>query len=76
MVRLCFTLTQHVRDRAQLERIRNVLGVGKIFNHGPQTFQLRVESQEDLEAVIKHFHMYQSRKKNGQTLSYEKEFMK
>ena len=48
MVRLCFRLTQHVRYRAQLERIRNVLGVGKIFHHGPQTLQLRVESQEDL----------------------------
>ena len=88
MVRLCFTLTQHVRDRAQLERIRNVLGVGKIFHLSPQTLQLRVESQENLvsspypdrgmgmkpagtppEAVIKHFQMYQSRSKNGQTLS-------
>ena len=47
-VRLCFTLTQYVRDHAQLVRIRNVIGVGKIFNHGPRTLQLKVESQEDL----------------------------
>ena len=53
-----FLITQHVRDRALLERIRNVLGVGKIFRNSPQTLQLKVESLKELEAVINHFDQF------------------
>ena len=57
-IRQHFLITQHVRDRAVLERIRNVIGVGKIFRNSPQTLQLKVESLKELEAVINHFDQF------------------
>ena len=53
-----WSITLHVQDRKQLERIKKVFAVGRIFQHGPQTILFKVTSLKELEAVINHFEKY------------------
>ena len=57
-VKLSFTIALHKKDKAVLQKIQSSLGVGKIYEHGPQSNQLRVESLKELELVFKHFQKY------------------
>ena len=34
------------------------LGVGKIYKHGPESWQFKVHSFKELDTVIKHFNKY------------------
>ena len=53
-----FTIGLHKKDRAVLEQIKTLLGVGNIYNQGSNAVQLRVQSIKELEMVINHFDKY------------------
>lgn len=57
-VTLSFTINLHERDRAVLELISNSLGVGKIYQSRDRLVQLRIESIEEVAAVISYFQKY------------------
>jgi LAGLIDADG endonuclease len=41
-----------------LEKIQSYLSVGKIYKHGKDSVQYRVESFKDLQVIIDHFDKY------------------
>lgn len=49
----------HHKDKAVLNKIKKSLGVGNISRQGSQTLQLKVQSFNEIERVIKHFNKYQ-----------------
>ena len=53
-----FTLVLHKKDEALLQKIKSSLGVGKIYKHGPESWQFKVYSFKELDTVIKHFNKY------------------
>jgi hypothetical protein len=55
---VCFQICLHEKDKALLEEIKNYFGVGNISKHGPQSTQFRVQSVNDLGAIVKHFEKY------------------
>ena len=57
-VKPSFTIVLHERDQAVLKRLKNFFYAGKIYYHGPQSIELRVQSIKELEWVIKHFQKY------------------
>lgn len=57
-VDLAFSIPLHKRDKDVLIQVRDSLGVGKIYKHGPNTVQLRVRSINDLKIIIEHFSKY------------------
>ena len=58
-VLLSFTIVLHHKDKAVLNKIKKSLGVGNISRQGSQTLQLKVQSLNEIERVIKHFNKYQ-----------------
>ena len=57
-VKLCFTISLHVKDKVLLEEIQNYLGVGSIFKLGPESYQLIIQSIKELKLIINHFDKY------------------
>ena len=50
-----FQLTQHERNKALLEGIKNYLCVGQIYKGGPQSLQFKVSSKKELPEFLYHF---------------------
>ena len=50
-----FSLGLHDKDKAILEKLKESLGAGQIYRHGPQSVAFQVQSLKDLENIIKHF---------------------
>lgn len=48
----------HVKDKSILEDIKNYLGVGRIFKHGSEFIQYRVESIKEIAIICEHFNKY------------------
>ena len=57
-VKLIFKIALHERDIGILELIKNLLKVGNITKHGPQSIQFRVSSLNDLEVLINFLDKY------------------
>ena len=53
-----FHLVLHKKDIAVLEKIKKILGVGKISPQCPNKLQFQVQSQKDLGSIIKFFKKY------------------
>lgn len=53
-----FKISLHNKDRALLESIAKYLGVGKIYKHGKDSIDLRINGTKDLSVVIKHLDSY------------------
>nr|QCW06898.1 hypothetical protein [Drechslerella brochopaga] len=57
-VALRFKISLHVKDKTLLEHIKNYLGVGRLYKHGPQSIEFCVLNPKDLSIVISHFDNY------------------
>jgi hypothetical protein len=57
-ITLSFTINLHKRDKAVLELISNLLGVGTIYPQGSGLVQLRIFSMKEIEVVISHFQKF------------------
>jgi len=53
-----FSIILHEKDEAILRSIQSTLGIGKIYTHGKQGVQFRVESKQELLILIEHFYKY------------------
>ena len=53
-----FQLTQHERNKALLEGIKNSLRVGQIYKGGPQSLQFKVSVFLELQKFLYHFAKY------------------
>ena len=53
-----FQLTQHERNKALLEGIKNYLRVGQIYKGGPQSLQFKIYSKKELPKFLYHFAKY------------------
>lgn len=53
-----FSIILHKKDEGILRSIQSTLGVGKIYTHGKQGVQFRVESKKELCILIEHFDKY------------------
>jgi hypothetical protein len=57
VVKACFSIKMHSRDRALLEKIQLYFGVGKVYDcQGCSTY--RVESLKELTVIINHFDQF------------------
>ena len=57
-IHLSFKIALHIKDKALLERIKNSLGVWRIYNQDTNYVQLFVQSIEELTKVIEHLEKY------------------
>lgn len=57
-VKIIFSIGLHKKDLSLLEAIQSTFKVGKIHKHGPDSFQFRVDSIEELQVIIDHFLVY------------------
>ena len=57
-VQLCFKMGLHEKDKPLLEEIKNFWDAGIVSRDGPQSFNIRIRSIEDLKKIIKHFDQY------------------
>ena len=57
-VLLRLTIGLYKKDKALLLEIISYFGVGKVYGQAPQSLQLKVESMNELEAVLKHFQKF------------------
>ena len=57
-VKIIFSIGLHKKDLSLLEAIQSTLKVGKIYKHGLNSFQFRVDSIEELQVIINHFLVY------------------
>ena len=48
----------HERDKALLEQIKNLFGVGTISKHGPQSLRFIVQSIKDMKIIIDFLDKY------------------
>ena len=53
-----FSIILHKKNHGILRSIQSTLGIGKIYNHGKQGVQYRVESKKELLILIEHFDKY------------------
>jgi hypothetical protein len=53
-----FSIILHEKDEGILRSIISTLGIGKIYAHGKQGVQYRVESKKELLILIEHFDKY------------------
>ena len=53
-----FSIILHKKNHGILRSIISTLGIGKIYNHGKQGVQYRVESKKELLILIEHFDKY------------------
>jgi len=53
-----FSIILHEKDEGILRSIQSTLGIGKIYAHGKQGVQFRVESKKELLILIEHFDKY------------------
>ena len=53
-----FSIVLHKKDIAVLEKIKKILGVGKISRQCPNKLQFQVQSLKDLGSIIKFFKKY------------------
>ena len=58
LVKLKFVIGLHKKDKAILQKIKCLLGVGNIFKQGSQSIQFLVGSIRDLRVIIDHFYKY------------------
>jgi len=66
----------HEKDRAILELIKKLLGVGRIYKKGHQGVELNVQSLKEIEKLIEFFSKYRLiTKKNADFLLFEKIFV-
>lgn len=57
-VRASFKINLHKKDKALLEQIKSVFGVGKIYTAGPNNYSYEVHTIKELEVIIAHFDKY------------------
>lgn len=57
-VRASFQINLHIKDRAILEKIKAVLGVGYVSKMGNCALKYQVNSVKDLAIIIEHFDKY------------------
>lgn len=57
-IKIIFSIGLHKKDELLLKAIQSTLNVGKIYNHGKDSIQFRVESLEELPVIINHFNIY------------------
>lgn len=60
-----FSIILHKKDHDILRSIQSTLGIGKIYKHGKQGVQYRVESKKELLILIEHFDKYPLITKKG-----------
>lgn len=60
-----FSIILHKKDDGILRSIQSTLGIGKIYQHGKQGVQYRVESKKELLILIEHFDKYPLITKKG-----------
>jgi hypothetical protein len=53
-----FSIVLHKKDESILISIQSTLGIGKIYAHGKQGVQFRVESKKELSILIDHLDKY------------------
>ena len=59
LVRLSYSIGNHIKDRPLLEKIKLSLGVNcEITKQGPESVQFRVRSIEQIPKIIEHFDNY------------------
>jgi hypothetical protein len=57
-VKPSFSLSLHIKDLYLLEKIKNHLGVGKIYKRGQQSAQLQVSSVKEIAKLMEYFSNY------------------
>lgn len=57
-VQAVFQINLHIKDRAILEDIKTVLGVGYVYKIGDNSLKYQVSSAKDLAIIIEHFDKY------------------
>jgi len=60
-----FSIILHKKDHDILRSIQSTLGIGKIYKHGKEGVQYRVESKKELLILIEHFDKYPLITKKG-----------
>ena len=60
-----FSIILHKKDDGILRSIQSTLGIGKIYKHGKEGVQFRVESKKELLILIEHFDKYPLITKKG-----------
>jgi hypothetical protein len=60
-----FSIILHKKDHDILRSIQSTLGIGKIYKHGKEGVQYRVESKKELLILIEHFDKYPLTTKKG-----------
>lgn len=57
-VKPSFSLSLHIKDFYLLEKIKNHLGVGKIYKRGQQSAQIQVSSVKEIAKLMEYFSNY------------------
>lgn len=57
-VKPSFSLSLHIKDLYLLEKIKNHLGVGKIYKRGQQSAQIQVSSVKEIAKLMEYFSNY------------------
>ncbi len=57
-IKAVFAIGLHKKDIELLQKIQSCLGVDKLYKHGKNSVQYRVESINDLQVIINHFDKY------------------
>lgn len=57
-IRLVFSIGLHEKDKALLDQIQKLFGVGKVSRQGAKSVQFRVLSIKEIKIIIEHFTKY------------------